>query len=220
MNNKHILNIGYPKCGTTWCWHMLAQQTWFAVPREKENNDLIRGVTVADYAKSYINTEITANFSPANFAVDRYIIKQLSELPTTTASIIVRNPFDLYWSLYNFLPPLRYQNYNDYVSNLIQQSWFHRPAHIIKRWQQFFTKDKFHIFFYDDMQKNSCNFFHDYCEQMQLPHPIIRHSEKVNVTRYNQKYTQLSPAVVAMINQQIDNLQSCVNRDVLKWKQR
>ena len=42
MKNNHILNIGYPKCGTTWCWELLAQQPWFSIPREKENYDLIK----------------------------------------------------------------------------------------------------------------------------------------------------------------------------------
>ena len=48
--------------------------------------------------------------------------------------------------------------YNTFVNNLIKQSWFHRPAHIINRWQQFFEKDRFCIFFYDDLQKNSSDF--------------------------------------------------------------
>ena len=218
MNKRHILNIGYPKCGTTWCWELLTQQTWFTAPREKENDDLILGVTVADYTKSYIDTEITANFATANFGVDRYIIKQLSELPSTTVSIILRNPFDLYWSLYNFLPSPDNLTYNDFVSNLINQSWFHRPAHIIKRWQQFFKKDKFHIFFYDDIQKNSSDFFNNYCKQMQLPEPVILDNREINVTRYNQKYTELSSKLVTLINQEIDNLQLYVDYNVLKWK--
>ena len=41
MRINHILNIGYPKCGTTWCWTLLTQQTWFTNPGDKENNDLI-----------------------------------------------------------------------------------------------------------------------------------------------------------------------------------
>jgi hypothetical protein len=216
VNITHILNIGYPKCGTTWCWEVLTQQTWFTATREKENNDLITGITVEDYIKSYINNEITANFAVSNFALDRYVIKQLSKIPTIQVSIILRNPFDLYWSLYNFLP--NDETYSDFVDNLVAQSWFRNPLHIIKRWQQFFEKDRFHIFFYDDIQKNNFDFFSNYCKQMQLPAPVILDTHLVNVTRYTRKFTELSPTVITLINQEIDNLQSCVDYNVLQWK--
>jgi len=218
MRINHILNIGYPKCGTTWCWTLLTQQTWFTNPGDKENNDLIERVTVADYTKIYIDSNITANFSTANFTLDRYIIKQLSELPTTTASIILRNPFDLYWSLYNFMPNPLNTPYNTFVNNLIKQSWFHRPAHIINRWQQFFEKDRFCIFFYDDLQKNSSDFFNNYCKQMRLPTPTILDTSLVNVTEYKNTSKELHPDLVTLINQEIDNLQVYVDYDVLKWK--
>lgn len=218
MRINHILNIGYPKCGTTWCWTLLTQQTWFTNPGDKENNDLIERVTVADYTKIYIDSNITANFSTANFTLDRYIIKQLSELPTTTASIILRNPFDLYRSLYNFMPNPLNTPYNTFVNNLIKQSWFHRPAHIINRWQQFFEKDRFCIFFYDDLQKNSSDFFNNYCKQMRLPTPTILDTSLVNVTEYKNTSKELHPDLVTLINQEIDNLQVYVDYDVLKWK--
>jgi hypothetical protein len=219
VNITHILNIGYPKCGTTWCWKLLTQQTWFNIVREKENNDLLIGTTVADYEKSYINSEITANFSPANVALDRYIIKQLSELPTTKVSMILRNPFDLYWSLYNFLSDSHGLTYNDSLSDLINQSWFHRPAHIINRWQQFFGKERFQIFFYDEIQKDCSNFFNNYCKKMQLPDPFILDSSPANITQYTHKIREINPELVKIINQEIDNLQVCVDYDVLKWKQ-
>ena len=219
MNITHILNIGYPKCGTTWCWKLLRQQTWFNVIKEKENYDLLTGTTVADYEKSYVNSEITANFCPVNIALDRYIIKQLSELPTTKVSIILRNPFDLYWSLRNFHHDPYNLTYNDSVSNIINQSWFHRPAHTINRWQQFFGKERFQIFFYDEIQKNCSIFFKNYCKKMQLPDPVILDSSPVNVTQYTHKIAEINPELVKIINQEIDNLQICVDYDVLKWKQ-
>ena len=71
MKSKHILNIGYPKCGTSWCWHVLQQQPWFSAPREKENQDLMKGISVNNYFDSFRDYDITANFTPSNFAVDR-----------------------------------------------------------------------------------------------------------------------------------------------------
>jgi hypothetical protein len=219
MKNNHILNIGYPKCGTTWCWEVLTQQSWFSAPREKENTDLITGVTVAEYINSYQHYDITANFGTVNFALDRYVIKQLSELPTVTVSLILRNPFDLQWSMYNFMPNDANTNYNSNFVNLINQSWFTRTSHIIKRWQQYFDSTRFHIFFYDDIKENCNLFFDKYCHLMNLPNPIIQDAKPVNKTRYVYTQNSLDPSVVAIINQEIENLQSCVEYDVLKWRQ-
>ena len=108
--------------------------------------------------------------------------------------------------------------YNTFVNNLIKQSWFHRPAHIINRWQQFFEKDRFCIFFYDDLQKNSSDFFNNYCKQMRLPTPTILDTSLVNVTEYKNTSKELHPDLVTLINQEIDNLQVYVDYDVLKWK--
>ena len=219
MKTNHILNIGYPKCGTTWCWKLLTQQSWFEAPREKENSDLVNGITVAEYTNSYQNYDITANFSTKNFALDRYIIKQLSELPTINVSILLRNPFELQWSLYNFIPNNANMDYNSSFVNLIDQSWFTRTSHIINRWQQHFDPTRFHIFFYDDIKENNDNFFNNYCRLMKLPEPIIKDSRPVNTTEYNHTIKNLDPGVVSMINQEIEKLQDCVDYDVLKWKQ-
>jgi len=218
MKTTHILNIGYPKCGTTWLWKLLAQQSWFTAAIEKENTRLITGVVVSDYIKPYTDYDITANFAPGNFALDRYVIKQLSELPTVQTSIILRNPYDLYWSLYNFLPNSDLATYNNFVNNLNNQSWFTRPAHVIKRWQQIFGKERFCIFFYDDLQKNNSDFFNNYCKQMSLPDPAVLDMRPKNVTRYTYTNMELDSNLITLINQEIDNLQACVDYDVQKWK--
>lgn len=218
MKNNHILNIGYPKCGTTWCWELLAQQPWFSIPRDKENSDLITGVTVAEYTNSYQNYDITANFCPANFTLDRYIIKQLSELSTVNVSVILRNPFDLQWSMYNYMPNHGNIDYNSSVVNIINQSWFTKISHIIKRWQKYFDPTRFHIFFYDELEENNNLFFNKYCRRLNLPNPTVQDSSPVNVTRYVYNEYSLDPDVVAIINQEIEKLQDCVEYNVLKWK--
>ena len=54
---------------------------------------------------------------------------------------------------------------------------------------------------------------------MQLPDPVILDSSPVNVTQYTHKIAEINPELVKIINQEIDNLQICVDYDVLKWKQ-
>ena len=217
MKSKHILNIGYPKCGTSWCWHVLQQQPWFSAPREKENQDLMKGISVNNYFDSFRDYDITANFTPSNFAVDRYIIKQLSEHTTVAASIMLRNPFEIYWSMYNFAPHT-FNSYNDYVNNLLLQGWFNQVATIINRWKNYF-ESRLQIFMYEDIKQDSNKFFIDYCQRMQLPEPVILDTSLINVTKYGRRPTEeLNVKLVQVINQDIDNLQSVVGQDLTRWK--
>jgi hypothetical protein len=152
MKKQHILNIGYPKCGTTWCWDLLASQAWFSQPREKENYDLVYGIkTVKEYVYDYEKFDITGNFCTAMFAADRYIIQQLSEIPTISISLILRNPFDLYWSMYNFTKEYKHSTFDQSIKNLIDQGWFNQFSIILQRWLDAFSTERVRLFFYEDL---------------------------------------------------------------------
>jgi len=217
MRLNHILNLGYPKCGTSWCWHVLKQQAWFSAPQEKENLELIKGVGVHTYFESYKDYDITANFTPNNFALDRFIVKQLSEHGTVTASIILRDPFEIYWSLYNFLPQ-QFKSYNEYVDNLLAQGWFNQTSLLIERWQQYFGA-RFQIFFYEDIKQDPSKFLVNYCHKMNLPKPIIIDTSFINVTRYGNRPPEvLNAKLVGIINRDIENLQMIVDQNITRWK--
>lgn len=217
MKQHHILNIGYPKCGTTWCYDALEAQPWFNKTREKENNDLLKGISVADYSTSYLQDEITANFSPANMALDQYIIQQLSEIPTVSTSIILRNPYDVYFSLYNFLKDYTL-DFNTFTKTIINQDWFHRTGHVIERWQKNFKKERFQIFFYQDLKQDNNQFLFDYCFRMKLPSPVVLDVIDTNVTTYVHNNTELDPDLIAVINTEIDKLQLLIKCDLSEWK--
>lgn len=220
MKLTHIINVGYPKAGTTWLWKMLTDQSWFSAPREKENRDLILGVNTVDrYIDDYIKYDITANFDPGLFGIDRFIINQLGQIKTANISIILRNPFELYWSEYNFLNMSSRYSYNDYTRILYQQTWFNRVDLILTRWQDIFSSNRFNIFFYDDLKLNPENFFLDYCKQMNLPAPQIVNAKRVNVTAYTSNIRSLDDDIVSLINLDIDRLQEKIKRDLTHWKQ-
>jgi hypothetical protein len=217
MKSKHILNIGYPKCGTSWCWHVLSRQPWFSAPREKENLDLMKGVGVNQYFEDFKDYDITANFAPSNFALDRFIIKQLSEYDTVLASVMLRNPFEMYWSLYNFAQHT-FGSYNDYVNNLIMQGWFNQTASIINRWNCYFGT-RLQIFMYEDIKQHPGKFFIDYCQRMQLPEPVTLDTSLINVTKYGRRPNEeLDAKIVQVINQDIEKLQDVVQQDLTRWK--
>ena len=111
-------------------------------------------------------------------------------------------------------------DYNAYVRNLMDQSWFHRPEHIIKRWQKFFKQERFQIFFYQDLAQNSRQFLFDYCNRMGLPAPTIFHADKINVTNYVYSSAELDADLVTVINNEIDKLQLLVGRDLSDWRKK
>lgn len=220
MKQAHILNIGYPKCGTTWLWHELKNQPWFVSTKEKENNDLIYGVkSLSQYMLDYNQHDITANFSPVQYAMDRYMIRQLYNIESVAVSIILRNPYDLYWSLYNFQPPPEHWTFNYATKNLVEQGWVNRVDLILKRWTQIFSVRNFEIFFYEDLCADSELFFNNYCRRMKLPIPVTHSSAKINVTSYQQDIVpQLDTDLVDIINNNIDNLQCLLDRNISHWK--
>jgi hypothetical protein len=223
MKKAHIINIGYPKCGTTWCWESLRKQHWFDAPREKENNDLLVGTPMIDYINAYSKYDITANFSPALVHVDRYLIKQLSEIPTVQISIILRNIFDIFYSHYTFLLSQSVADnlpcsYNQYTQNIIDQGWFHRASHLIQRWQKYFQPERFHVFYYSQIQKDNAQFFKQYCKQLKLPTPNDVENKIVNKTQYTNNAPILDQSLVKVINHEIDNLQILLGNDLSAWK--
>ena len=223
MKKIHVMNIGYPRSATTWCWQCLLRQEWFNAPREKENNDLAIGTPISDYKNVYADYDITANFFAGMVHIDQYLIKQLSEIPSVQISIILRNNFDQFYSLYNFslLDPTTDASaytYNQWTKNLIEQGWYHPVAHLIKRWQKYFSPDRFHVFYYDQIQKDGAKFFKDYCQQMQLPTPTNVENQIVNGARYIADGPTLDQNLVKIINQEIENLEILLGQDLSRWK--
>jgi len=227
MKVKHILNVGYPKSGTSWCWSMLEQQSWFSVTPyisdpvmigSKENYALLLGEPVRDYVKRYNALDITANFCPAMLSIDRIVIAQLEKVETIMAGIILRNPFEVYWSLYNFLPKKTQANFDSGTLQLIEQGHFNRMHLIVKRWTQIFTSDRFKVFYYDDLQRDSLQFFNTFCSNFNLPEPRFLDTAPNNVTKYTHVDQTLSDRTISIINSNIDDLEKVVDKDLSSWK--
>jgi hypothetical protein len=228
MKKKHILNVGYPKSGTSWCWAMLEQQSWFSIPPyvpddaligSKENYALLRGESVSDYVKRYNAWDITANFCPAMLSIDRMVIAQLEEVDTISVGIILRNPYEIYWSLYNFLSKGNELTFESATSQLITQGHFNRMHLIVSRWNEIFTPDRFKVFYYDDLQQDSRRFFNNFCKEFDLPEPKLVDITPNNVTKYTHVNSDLSSQTISIINSNIDDLEKVVNKDLSSWKQ-
>ena len=89
MIDRHIVNIGYPRSGTSWLWNC----SGFAPRHDKENTLLMDNLNFDQYVKYYSQYRISANFQPNLWHVDTEIIKFVQQ-HASHITLIVRNPFD------------------------------------------------------------------------------------------------------------------------------
>jgi hypothetical protein len=208
MKQSHIINIGYPKCGTTWLWKMLEKNRSIAYHPIKENNCLITGTPVVEYCNQY-SQDVTANFSTSLSLLDQYVIEQLSDRPQIKASIILRNHIDLLWSLYTFHQVKKSKgiDFQTYCYQIYDTKMLTHTSLVIQRWKKHFG-DRFKIFWYNDLKKNNLEFYLDYCNQMQLDpgHAIL--SEQVKITEYTKSMPSLDQDLIYLLNYEDKKIES------------
>ncbi len=221
MKTNHILNIGYPRSGTTWLWEAFTKQAWYTQVGPKENNDVILGKkSVSRYCEDYQQQDITGNFSPMMVAADKYTIALLAQMPSIHASIILRNPYEIFWSWHQYYN-LRYNNYTyrDYFKTRERAPWMLKFDVIIERWQDLFSSDRFQVFFHEDLERSPNDFFLDYCSRMSLPLPCSVTTKRINATRYNPHVdASIDTSLTKLIDHHIDRLQPLVHRDLSHWR--
>ena len=203
MKHQHILNIGYPKCGTTWLWDTLVSNNSIADHIEKENYSLITGTSVAEYCNQY-TADTTANFCTGNIVLDRYVIDQLAQLPQMRASIIIRDPIQLLWSVYSY-HKISHTDFVSWCYVMCDSKWFINPAQIIGRWQNSFG-DRFKIFWYDDLKQDNQQFYLDYCQTMNIDPKHARMLSKTNVTRYTNDMPEVDQDIVDLLKSKFTEL--------------
>ena len=203
MKTNHILNIGYPKSGTTWLWHTLVKNKSIPPDLIKENTCLITGTPVTDYFKLYTE-DVTANFNPSNIILDQYIIEQLSQNPNIRVSVILRHPVELLWSLYNFLK-ISNVDFKTYCYQMYDAKWITSTNKIIDRWKNYFG-NRFEIFWYDDLLKDNVKFYLDYCKTMHLDPGPATMIDKMNITFYKNIMPPLDKDILDLLDLEYKNI--------------
>jgi hypothetical protein len=215
MKTVHLLNIGYPKCGTTWLWDTLVYNSIFSDSGIKENNNLLIGQSIDEYQQEYIKFNCSANFSTSLIKAERYVIKQLSEISNVKVSIILRNPPELMWSYYNFLN-ITHTTFNSFCHEIYDQGWFLNYSLIIDRWQTFF-KDRFFIFYYEEL-KDNINFLNNYCKTMGFSATNLQVLAPTNTTNYrNLRRPELDNQMIDNFNRTVYDLQDTTDRNLSQW---
>ena len=212
MIEKHIVNIGHPRCASSWLW----QCAGFSPAQDKENRILMDDLNFDQYIRYYQQYKISANFQPNLWQVDQEIIKFVQKC-TTHISFVVRNP-------YNFI-----ERYTDWVytdqdfntlTNYFVTSGYIKYANIVDRWAP--GAKKFQVFFFEDLERDPYMFFKNYmsfCQVDIAENRVTDYNKKINANpkqkKINLKFTRDQ---ISFINHEIDQFQTLVYKDLTHWK--
>lgn len=214
MIKKHIINIGLPRCGTTWLWRHISRLLNYHEP-VKENFILHDTANINEYRRYYQNCTVSFNFNPNLYILDRDLIKKL-DLVATQVSIILRNPYDQLQSYKNLVGGAPNQNFVDWSS----EQGITRYADIINRWQQNLSKP-IKIFLFDDLIENPKLFLENYlrfCDVEFMIDDQFDYAKPINKSQSNHAI-MFDKDQISRINQEINNLQNIINRNLAHWIQ-
>lgn len=216
MRQKHIVNIGMPRCGTSWLW----DYSKFEPKQDKENLILTTVLDFDRYISYYNQFDVSANFNTNLYQVDQEIISFLQK-NSTHISFIIRNPFDFVERYYDWIHRAGQDPKNtiDYIVN----SGHLRYTDIVSRWTQSLPGSvKFKVFLFEDLAKDSKKFFYNYMDFCNIPvaqNTTINYNIKINQNR-NVTQTKINflQHDIESINQEIDRFQQKIGCDLTHWK--
>ena len=93
MKNKHIVNVGLPRCATTWVWHNILHHLDSDLDIYNKENPLLLNGNYSQYKDFYNQYTVSANFNPNLWHIDTDLIRYIDQY-ATHISIIFRNPYE------------------------------------------------------------------------------------------------------------------------------
>jgi hypothetical protein len=212
MIEKHIVNIGFPRTGTTWLWKCAGFEPKF----DKENNILTNSLDFDRYIDYYKKYQISANFQPSLWCVDKEIIEFVHQY-ATHITCIVRNPFDFVERYFDWI---RKDQDHDVLTQYLVSSGYVNYRGVVDRWAS--GPARFRVFFFEDLEQNPAIFFKEYMAFCQLPIAetnTIDYTTKVNANPKRKKIKlNFTDDQISVINQEIDRFQLVVDKDLTHWK--
>lgn len=216
MIDRHIVNIGYPKCGTSWLWTHLAHvfKTNYDI-LDKENSILLDQPNIDVYIEHYRHQKTSMNFQTHLFEIDQSLIKQISCI-ASHVSVILRNPYELAQS---WFVHLNYSgSHEQFLWFLFDQKFLHM-ADIVTRWQQ--NSDKqLGIFFFDHLQQDPQGFLENYlsfCNSKLALDQTVDYSLPTNQTKDKIQF-DFSYEYRQKINDQIARLEQVAGKNLSHWR--
>lgn len=213
MIEKHIVNIGYPRSGTSWLWY----HADFEPKQDKENQILMTTLDFKRYVDYYSQYKISANFQTNLLVVDTEIIKFV-QAHATHISLIVRNPYDFVERYYDWISANSPTDPTDFI---VYQGLLNYHD-IFQRWKP--GSQKFGLFFFEDLELDPDGFYKNYMYFCNEPIPIAKMSNidytiKINANpKFKKSKIEFTTAQIKYINNEIDRFQMLINKNLSHWK--
>jgi hypothetical protein len=224
MKRIHYVNFGLAKTGTTWLFHALTSYPGVDYPCDltlKENRYLEQvGYPLDGYVNQYKSYDISLSFSPNLCMLDSEQFYDLDRY-TTHYSIILRNPYEIANSLYNYQysPNQAPNNNSTFVQDLFKIHYFD-SAKIIKRIKSKIAKPIL-ILYNDQIVENPTAVIEQVVTHLELEYNNEYFdnftNEKINASRYWGNLT-FSKSEIAYMNEGIDRTAEYLNKDLSHWK--
>lgn len=216
MPTKHIMHIGFPRCGSTWVWSHLYPHFNCYRSNEKEISLLQDTPDVSRYVEYYKEKTIGLNFNPNNWMIDQHLIKQLNKV-VTHVSITLRSPYEFTERYFDYIESNK--TAEEFTNFLLDQGML-RYVDIIKRWTNNLDAS-FSICLFDDLADNPKKFLQDYYDFCNLNIAIdqsINYNKPINQTKKSTKSQIIfSDNQKKIINHEIEKFQQLVNRSLEHW---
>ena len=208
---KHIVNIGYPRCGTSWLWtHMDVEPK-----NDKENRLLTTDLDFDQYITYYNQFDVSANFQTNLWCVDREII-HFVQTHASHITLVVRNPYDFIERYYDWIDG---ELNPKEVLNFITTAGYVKYHDVVQRWKP--NSKNFKIFFFEDLESNPSQFFQNYMSFCELPiakNQNINYNKKINVNpKFKKTSLEFTNIQINYINQEIYKFQQLVDKDLSHW---
>ena len=215
MKTRHILNIGHPRCGTTWLWQNLIKHPYVDnAVYHKENQILFTTACFQDYLDFYSRFENSANFNPNIWMIDRELISFLAP-HVTHVSAILRNPYDFLERYYDFCG--NNQSHDSFVRWALEYRIIDYK-YIFERWSRAIGRDsKLKIFFFDDIKNNPKLFLEQYFAFCDLPVILDKNFAKAKNTAMGPRSTIDFTDYKNIINEKITAFSDQINYDLTGW---
>lgn len=215
MKQKHILNIGMPKCGTTWLWAQLYQHPDVRlIGLQKEPPYFLENINFDSYKKLYKNFDVSANFHVSTWQIDQCLIQQLDSVATHT-TILVSDPYLFIERFYNWLP--KELDRSEFVDMCINSKHI-CYSEIVNRWTKNLANSKFKILIYDDLVNDSLQFLSDYFNFCGLRDVVLPDYKRIINANLQPKISvPFSTQQIKAINAEVEKFEKLTGRNFSHW---
>lgn len=204
-NRPNLFIVGAPKSGTTLLYHFLNNHPEAFMSEPKETNffsyvpikkqklyyDAEKIQTLEQYEQLFSEAKgrkvigegsVSYLFYP-NVAPDLFQYN-----PEANIIVLLRNPVER--ALSHFLMDSRLGFIQDSAEDIFYKNSKHKNAHLwfqqvfelglystqLKRYFEYFPEKQIHIFFYDEIKKDTNAFFQEFCDKLELSHVQFKFS--------------------------------------------